>query len=149
MGEGEEREEEGRKVMKTAYVAHNFAAKDWLLAVVRGKLKSAGISLNSRWIHTTLGPGEGGKQSAEEDLEDIRSADFLIYFAAGLDGGNGLGKHIELGYALAIGKRVVLIQEHSLGGRMRESVFYLLDQVIQFQDINSFVGAVAREEFVP
>lgn len=134
--------------MKTAYVAHNFSAKDWLKTVA-SDLLAVGIAVNSRWIHTPLMAGKGGKQAAIEDLEDIKDADFLIYFAPGWYGSTGLGKHIELGYALGLGKRVVLVRDHPFGSEVGESVFYLLDGVTQFQDAGKFIDAVAKGEFVP
>lgn len=63
------------------------------------------------------------------DLYDLRTADTLISF--GSDGGRG-GRHVEFGYALALGKRLVLIGQ-------REGIFHTMPEVLGFNSLMEFV----------
>ena len=90
----------------------------------RDDLVAAGHTVTARWIN-----GEQGNdlaQSAQEDLTDIERADCVLsftepeqahvpYLARG-------GRHVEHGYALALGKRCIVV------GYL-ENVFHHLPQV--------------------
>lgn len=68
---------------------------------------------------------------ANKDLRDIRRADALICFGPSYPGGsNSGGRHVELGYALGLGKKIVFVGEpenvfHSLGRKV--ALFFLFD----------------------
>lgn len=93
-------------------------------------LQSMGIECTSRWRFEVDPPGgsteEFKNRCASYDLEDIRRADvFLLLTNKTSTRG---GKHVETGYALALGKPIVLC-----GGR-RENVFHSLTGITHAND---------------
>lgn len=87
------------------------------------------IVTTSRWITGAHDEGAGPaddetlRRFASEDLEDLRAADALVAWNPRWVHRSGRGgRHVELGYALAIGKPVILVGE-------RENVFHWLDAV--------------------
>ena len=96
-------------------------------------LDGIGIDSTSRWLQEKYDPemtiaGTDGDwaQIARMDLEDIQEADMLIHFTVPettptLRG----GRHVECGYALALGKQVVIVGP-------KENIFYHLPEVKQF-----------------
>jgi hypothetical protein len=87
------------------YLAHNYAAKEWLRNVVAKIFTSAGHEVTSRWVT------EGGFDSAVGDLEDLERADTLVYFSWQAGTIPGAGKFVELGYAIRAGKRVFVVDD--------------------------------------
>ena len=94
----------------------------WLIGI--------GHTVTSRWISgahglegTVGGESQHNARMAKEDLSDIIAADCLIFFAedpmVGVVRG---GRHVEFGYALALGKRVIVVD-------YRENIFHWLPQV--------------------
>jgi nucleoside 2-deoxyribosyltransferase len=87
-------------------------------------LESSGFTVTSRWIngnHSIDVDVERDVQSARfalEDLEDLDAADVMVLWNPPEHHGSGRGgRHVELGYALALGKPVMLIG-------IRENVFH-------------------------
>lgn len=72
----------------------------------------------------------------QHDLDDIDSADWVISFTCG-SGGKG-GRHVELGYAMAKGKRLFVVGP-------RENVFHTLPAVEHHLTWRSLVIALSRE----
>lgn len=66
---------------------------------------------------------------AESDLDDIQRSDVLILFTGA---GRG-GRHVEFGYALALGKRLVVIGA-------REILFHALPNVEVYQTWEEFLA---------
>lgn len=140
---------------KKVYIAHNFKARGWLLDVVVPQLETVGFEVTSRWLRTAKADAEGGDgfrgfspanpyttSAAKEaefaavyDLYDVRVADYLLYFASAFEGKAGIGKHVELGYALALHKTVSII------GRTEElvSIFHWDRFASRFQNFDEFV----------
>lgn len=91
------------------------------------------IPVTSRWIHgehemEDHNPENNSAlaaQFAREDLEDLRQADTLIAFAEATRGRGG--RHVELGYALALGHRIIMVGGH-------EHVFSYLPEIIHMSD---------------
>lgn len=115
------------------YLAARYSRKDELLGYAT-ELAELGIEVTSRWIqglHEIPPEGievdshEHYQWCAEDDLADLDAADVLVAFTEpeGLIAGRGRGgRHVELGYAIAKGKPV-LICGH------RENVFCHLSEI--------------------
>jgi nucleoside 2-deoxyribosyltransferase len=108
---------------KKVYLAHNFAAREFLATVVKPWLESLGHTVTSSWLTDDrhLLPNSS-EYSAVEDLKDIDKADTLIFFAEQFGLSAGRSKYIELGYAIRGGKLVIIV-----GGNLNPGcVFYAL-----------------------
>ena len=95
----------------------------------RAVLEKLGHEVTSHWIDiggdgltaATLGPDPAaGTPHGERDLEDIRNSDALMVFS-GEPSTTG-GMHVELGYALGLPRRVILVGT-------REHVFHCVPQI--------------------
>jgi hypothetical protein len=115
------------------YIAGRFGRRDELGDVAR-ELESAGATVTSRWLFDDGGPLENaqlrpdgrGRRMAEMDLEDVRAADICLAFTERPDEAQGRGgRHTELGIALALGRRVIVVGP-------REQVFHCLPTVEHF-----------------
>lgn len=105
------------------YLAHNYAAKDWLKGI-KVQFETAGITVTSRWINADpYDPYHPTTQREEaiKDVEDVLSADALILFTDNIGERPGRGKYVELGIAVASGKRILLVGKDQSG-----CVFYHL-----------------------
>jgi hypothetical protein len=78
----------------------------------------------------TVNP-EAGLPMAERDISDLNCASALIFLSGG-DAGRG-GKHVELGYALGLNLRIILIGE-------RTNVFHCLPQIERYPSFEAFLG---------
>lgn len=98
----------------------------------RAELEALGIEVTSRWLrggHEWSGvpdhdiPIGAQARFAAEDLEDIDAADVVVCFteAPGTGPARG-GRHVEMGYAIARGKTVLIVGH-------RENVFCCLPSV--------------------
>ena len=109
------------------YLAADYSLKDelYLEALI---LEAADLEVTSRWIRAKNEPiawlsQERRRECAEIDLEDIRAADVFVLVNLGEHANSGTGgRHVELGYALGIGKPVVVSGE-------RTNVFHSIPQV--------------------
>lgn len=100
--------------MNKVYVAGWYAQIAEAKAAVR-ELREAGYEVTSKWVEggTDTANGYALRQAAIEDLHDLQRADYLMLLA--LPFGtmyNGGGRWVEFGYALALGKRMVVIGGH-------------------------------------
>jgi hypothetical protein len=68
---------------------------------------------------------------ARHDLQDISNASAIINFTSGRGYGKG-GRHIEFGYAYALGKRMVIVGP-------RENVFHTLPDVEKYDTFEEFL----------
>lgn len=96
------------------------------------KIKENGHEITARWVYG----GEEGltrEQIALLDLEDVDRADIVISFTHPRGTAtNGGGRHVEFGYALARGKKLVLIGE-------RENVFHHHHEVEVFSNVEEWL----------
>jgi hypothetical protein len=99
------------------YLCARYGKRDYLLAC-RAQLELAGHDVTSRWLDTSWeGKGEGSsaappeyrQQYAVKDLQDVEECDLLIAFTEPPDQGGRGGRHVELGAAIAWGKRVFVV----------------------------------------
>ena len=122
--------------MTTIYLASRFSRNDEMRGV-RDVLVGLGHTVTSRWID--LHGGDQQESAAAEvlnsdpasvahfgqhDLADIDGADTLISFTG--SGGKG-GRHIEFGYGLARGMRMIVVGP-------RENIFHTLPQVEHYEN---------------
>lgn len=98
--------------MLKIYQAASFPNRESqrLLATELGK---AGYPVTSRWLraeHAVYAGGDyrKGQVFAEEDLDDVKSADCLIVTTDGKEQLTRGGRHAETGAALALGKPVII-----------------------------------------
>ena len=116
------------------YIAAPYPIRDRAVSVMH-VLELTGIEVTSRWLKA---PDEMTDEHARKDLEDVAEADVLL--ALNPDGweekGTG-GRHVELGYALARGKPVLLVGE-------RSNIFHHLSTVTQIDEIADVVTHLQR-----
>lgn len=116
--------QEGQREVMRVYIAAPFQERQQAQALM-AKIEAAGISVTSSWLKQD---DELSDQFARQDLKDVAYADALV--ALNPDGyadrGTG-GRHVEFGYALALGKRIVLVGA-------RTHIFHYLSEVRQAAD---------------
>ena len=114
------------------------------------QLINTGFKVNSRWlkgtrqIHPSPEKVDNNENNvawearpfAQDDLEDIKACDTLIFFAepANSHFKRG-GRHVEFGIALALGKRIMVVGN-------RENVFHCLPQVEHYDNFEQCLGAI-------
>jgi len=115
------------------YIAAPYSCRNFAIAVMT-TLELRGHVVTSRWLKDdseTL-----NDEWARNDLYDVASADAL--FALNLPGwedkGTG-GRHVEFGYALALGKRIVLVGQ-------RSNIFHYLNAVLVVSTIDEAMDAL-------
>ncbi|MGB3330136.1 MAG: hypothetical protein WBA46_14340 [Thermomicrobiales bacterium] len=119
------------------YLAGRFSRKDEL-GPVSQQLMHEGHVVTSRWLtgaHDWNGvPDEEIPEYAQawfgrDDLDDIQAADAIVCFTeeSGTGPARG-GRHVEMGFALGLGKTVIAC------GPI-ENVFYALPEVIKCQSV--------------
>lgn len=88
------------------YIAAPYEERAEAIRVMQ-VLEALGVEVTSDWLR------DGG-QDAPGDLSDVDRADTVLLLnpAAYRDRGTG-GRHVEMGYALALGKQVVLLGARS------------------------------------
>ena len=107
------------------YIAGPYAARD-LLAPAVVALEEAGHESTARWLDAThaITPGtinaaldqsdDYVRTHVAEDYEDIEAADAVLLYTGSafprMPVGSG-GRHVETGYALGLGKPVVVVGE--------------------------------------
>jgi nucleoside 2-deoxyribosyltransferase len=114
------------------YLAARFARQPELRDIAE-ELHCAGAEVTSRWLGSERSleqfelTGDGrSAELARMDIDDLKAAEICIAFTENGDGPSGRGgRHTELGIALALNLRVVLIGP-------REHVFHCLPTVERY-----------------
>ena len=98
------------------------------------ELRQMGHEVSTRWLETNFetdargrsatAPAEYRAKYAEIDMEDVRAADCVINFTEPPDDGGRGGRHVEFGFAVALGKRLIVVG-------YRENLFHHLP-VVEF-----------------
>lgn len=114
------------------YLAAPFGDRE-KMEIIADLLKSRGHTITARWVYG----GEEGltrEQIAILDLDDVDAADTVMSFTfpRGTPSTGG-GRHVEFGYALAKGKRLVVIG-------YRENVFHHWPAVEVFPTLEAWLG---------
>lgn len=102
------------------------------MEVVANRLSLCGLDIVARWVYG----GEEGlsrEQIATLDLADVDACDVLVAFTKPHGTlTTGGGRHVEFGYALARGKRMVIIG-------YRENVFHHHPNVQVFPSLDDWL----------
>lgn len=124
------------------YLAGRFSRRHDLHAI--GKvLQEKGHIITSRWTRPDtdhIKPTGMSDQAADlerrrfaiEDIEDLNACNGVVSLMEEPRGNGRGGRHIEFGYALALGKRLAIIGP-------RETVFHHMDQVEHFASVLDFL----------
>jgi nucleoside 2-deoxyribosyltransferase len=132
------------------YLASRYGRKAELQAA-RATLQSMGHEVTSRWLDTSWEngdstaaahvPEEHRAEWAKNDLDDVASSDVVVSFTEdGITRGtNRGGRHVEFGYALALGKWMVLIGSP-------ENLFHYTSGVLTYETFEKFVEALTTDD---
>lgn len=131
--------------MTTVYLAARYSRREEL-CLYADDLRRRGHEVTSRWLagaHQVSDAGlseegtpEERQRFAEEDWADLRRAHVCIAFSEEPRVSNSRGgRHVELGAALAWGKRVLIVGP-------AENVFMCLSQVERFEEWEQCVEAL-------
>ncbi len=113
--------------MLKVYIAAPYEERGYAITV-KALLETAGFEVPAQWL------AAGGDQltdaGARMDLADVADANVLLALNPTWwkERGTG-GRHVEFGYALALGKPVILLGEPS-------NIFHLLSSVIVVNDLH-------------
>ena len=117
-----------------AYLAARYNRREEL-EVIANSLRAYGIETIARWV---FGEEQGlSRESiALMDIEDIDKSEMVISFTEPWDTPvvRG-GRHVEFGYGLAQGKRMILIGN-------RENVFHWHPSVEVYANIDEFIASL-------
>lgn len=120
------------------YVAGPFG-RQHDLKLISDRLSKLGFTMTSRWVHFEGAEVKGNPELAAKwakiDLQDLADADILIIFPSAE---HGTGHHVEFGYALASGHRIIVIGE-------RPGIFYYLPEVEHYETLEAFLAEFAKE----
>lgn len=117
--------------MASIYIAAQYAKRETVKFFAR-RLREAGHFVTAHWLNESLPPNvkmsdvsrEELKGFALSDLRDIEDADTLIFYAEPQESQPPRGgRHVEFGYALRGGAKIVVIGEE-------ENVFHLVPGVV-------------------
>lgn len=115
------------------YIAAPYPLRDDAIALM-AEIESAGAVVTSSWLrhHDEL-----TDHFARVDLADVAGADVLVAWnpAGWKDTGTG-GRHVEFGYAIALGKHIVLLGPPS-------NIFHHLSDVIRVETRESLLAVLA------
>lgn len=113
------------------YIAAPYPCRNEAIGIM-AHLEANGCAVTSTWLRQ---PDQMADEFAKLDLADVARADVLLAFnPRGWEQKGTGGRHVELGYALALGIPVVLLGE-------RSNIFHFLDSIVPANQ-NDIVGAV-------
>ena len=124
------------------YIAARYSRKNEIRSLVT-IFNEHNITVRARWLDEPHSPGTTlhevsptfCRETATIDMEDIDSCDTLVFFSEDpLIGTPRGGRHVEFGYALGKGKRIVVI-----GGE--ENIFHFLPQIVHYPNLQYFLEA--------
>jgi nucleoside 2-deoxyribosyltransferase len=117
-----------------AYIAAPYPERDQAIRIMR-MLELQGIEVTSTWLRS---PDTLSDEHARVDLADVARADVLVALnpESWNERGTG-GRHVEFGYALALGKPIVLVGE-------RSNIFHYLDIVKRIDDSEDITKQVLK-----
>ncbi|MEM6327437.1 MAG: hypothetical protein AAF791_10000 [Bacteroidota bacterium] len=130
---------------RAVYLASRYS-RNPEMREVRTRLESIGYTVTSRWINGDHQIDDEGlsveasraerERFAREDLEDLRSASICISFSEVPRSTNSRGgRHVEHGYALALGKRCIVVGP-------RENVFHCGLGVEVYENTDEMIAAL-------
>lgn len=122
------------------YIAARYSRRNEMRQVA-SHLRLAGFTVTSTWLtedkplDTQLGDDSPMfyQETALLDLLDVDKADTILFFAEDPKVGTPRGgRHVEFGYAIATGKRLIVV-----GGA--ENIFHYLPKVLHFSNVQAFL----------
>lgn len=106
--------------MSSIYIAAPYELRDEAIEVMRDMIVRGNI-VTSRWL---IGKDVNCDESARMDLDDIDAAATLLLLNPIEYSNKGTGgRHTEVGYAIALSKRIIIIGA-------RSNIFHYLDSII-------------------
>lgn len=117
------------------YTAASWAIRDKIKFYIDILLDCPGVGVGATWVWGDDGDLYPLYFSAASDLADIDAADVVLVFTEHPSTSGGF--HVETGYALAKGKRVVIIGE-------RINLFHHLPQVQVYPTLEAFIKDMAQ-----
>lgn len=126
------------KFTTSIYLAARYARRPEMEQIALDLMNAYGYNITSEWVFG----GEEGKtleDIAIMDLEHVDAADTVISFTESESVGYYTGgRHVEFGYALARGKRVIVIGP-------RENVFHNDPRVEQFETLEDWITSEIKQ----
>ena len=130
--------------MRSCYVAASSAEMDRARAAMDA-LRSTGVRVTSTWIEAIEAAGEPNeglsadtrKVAAETCLQQVAAADVLLLLVP--PGPSGIGCGVELGCALALGKRIIA------SGRTERTIFGALCDAEYASDVEAIAAIVGAK----
>ena len=124
------------------YLAASYKRRDELRVYAK-VLRSFGYSVTSRWLRELSPPkielddvsAKFLRQHAEQDIEDINEAEVFVLFTR--DKKERGGMYVEMGYALAKNKNVILVGP-------KRNIFHWLPEIQTFDTFEGFLGSVTN-----
>lgn len=103
------------------YIAAPYPERNLAIAVMRA-LEAKDVEVTSSWLKIVE---QNDSPTAQKDLADVAACDVLLAInpPAWANAGTG-GRHVELGYAIALNKKIVLAGD-------RTNIFHYLDHVVR------------------
>lgn len=132
------------------YLASRYSRRDQMRELA-AELTRMGHEITSRWLETEWvnRPGDGAaappeyrEKYAAIDMEDVRAADCVVNFTEAPGDGSRGGRHVELGLAVAWGKRIIVVGH-------RENLFHHLPVVEFFNSQWDVLRALNAEAATP
>ena len=134
------------------YLAARYSRRKELVAY-REQIEALGHIVTSRWLNgnhqiSDAGLSEQAQESdrirfAEEDWQDLMSADCCVSFTEEPRGTNSRGgRHVEFGAALAAGKTCAVVG-------YRENVFHCLSWVFFYETWEDYIAELPEISVAP
>lgn len=127
------------------YIAARYVRRQEMVEKA-AQLMQYGIPVTSRWIggvhEEDEAPEDVIARFAKEDLDDIARADVLVAFAEEPYTQSRGGRHVELGYALALGHTILVV-----GGR--ENIFSYLPEIVHAPDWDAALSWLYDQNVMP
>jgi nucleoside 2-deoxyribosyltransferase len=116
------------------YIAGRYSRRDEFREVAK-QLIEMGHEVTSRWLDEEISPdhtmsdltADYSAKAARHDLDDIDEAAVVLFFAEDVMTPRG-GRHVEFGYALAMGKFIYVIGP-------RENIFHYSSMVYNIPNV--------------
>lgn len=125
------------------YVAARYTEKA-RARVARATLVNQGYQVTSRWLYDD--PTAPHATAAQRDLNDVARSHLLLLLEPLTPGGGG--RYIETGYALALGKPVMVIDPNApTDGRDGRAIFWSLPTVTVWPSLEAALPALATHAF--
>lgn len=126
--------------LRPIYLAHNYEAReDETFIELCDAIRAQGWLLPLWVVNEIPDPHRPAinVQCQDEDLRNVRECEVFCYFTSCLANRSGLGKHIELGYALALRKPIIMV-----GERDPNKVFYWNPELRWVEDYDHLLAVL-------